>query len=110
MFANYRRLCKQPHWLDWTGNPARSRLMRVVRSSDFLPYPRCTIYDKLIRHLTTLPNISAVVESSYDWRDSVLRSCQTVIRQIEASLSVDLATKPDPDEDRLIVVSHSLGA
>ena len=29
LYTNYRRLCRQPHNLDWNGSPAQSALLRA---------------------------------------------------------------------------------
>ena len=111
LLENYRRLCDQPSTLDWLQNarPASSRLLKSIRTSRCLPFVKSTIYEKLAACARGLPDISRVIECSYDWRDSVLNSCGNVTNTVRQSLSTDLDKPARAGEQKLVFLAHSLG-
>ena len=108
LLDNYKRIFKQPHVLDWVGEPAQSRLLKEIRISNLLPFSKRTLYKKIAEYAQTLPGISSVIECSYDWRDSILNSCLTMTYRLRRNLSVELESPPS-DGHKLVFIAHSLG-
>lgn len=108
-FENYRRLCAQPRCLDWSGSPARSNLLKTIRVSSYVPLVKRSLYFRLVQHAQSLQDVSAVLECSYDWRDSVLNSRVTVCNSISKMIGKDLARPPSAEDHKLLILAHSLG-
>ncbi|HEV2202193.1 MAG TPA: hypothetical protein VGR73_20425 [Bryobacteraceae bacterium] len=70
---------------------------------------KCTVYEKLIQGVRSLPDISDVLECSYDWRDSILNSCAVVAGMISAKVCQDAAKPPNAADPKLFILAHSLG-
>src|ERR1035438_31918 len=102
---NYRTLISDPGALTWKDLPASTRLLKAAYPSDVIHWPRAFILRNLLRYLQAHPEFGApggTVECSYDWRDSIINSADTITKTIQNYFATSLKKQPAPSEPRLV--------
>lgn len=107
---NYDRLIHQPGILSWNGTAAHSRLLDTMYASRKIPLPKA-IYRKLLHFLQhdSQYGHADLLKCSYDWRDSIFNSCETVVNGIQERYESRLSNKPLSGEQQIAFFTHSLG-
>jgi hypothetical protein len=114
--ANYRRIINQPTSLQWNGIPADSEPLRYVYASEragLRRFPKFRLWERLLKFLEgheEFGNPRQVWEYSYDWRQSLLVTAQTLGRDLDEYTEA-LATERGipPNDISYVFLTHSMG-
>lgn len=114
--GNYKRVIDQPASLEWNGLPAGSEPLRYVYASEahrLTRMPKFRLWERLLKFLEgheEFGRTGQVWEYSYDWRQSLLDTANTLGRDL-ARYTVRLAGERGVRRDEIsyVFLTHSMG-